>query len=264
MGKRILTAIGTATLMVALGALPARAQSSATPDRDRPSASDRAKDKADQTGNKVEDAWILTKIKAKFVGEDALKDSNIDVDVQHGIVTLKGTVASAAGRRRAAAIVKDTDGVVSVKDRLVIGMAKNKTDETVGTAGRAATAKADTGAATHDAKAQASETAQDTKRATKHAAKEVKESAKDVGRATKDATGTAGEAVTDSWITTKVKASFVGVDALDGSNIDVDTNDHIVTLKGTVPSATAKTRALALTKRVKGVTKVNDELAIRK
>src|SRR4051812_42935798 len=41
---------------------------------------------------------------------------------------------------------------------------------------------------------------------------------------------TAGEVVADSWITTKVKAQFVGEDLLDGSNISVDTTDNTVTL----------------------------------
>jgi osmotically-inducible protein OsmY len=240
------------------------AQSSDTPDRDRQSAGDRAKATTEPTGNKVEDAWILTKIKTKFVGEDALKDSNINVDVLHGVVTLKGTVASSAGRRRAVAIAKDTDGVLRVEDRLALSAAKNKTDETVGTAGRTATAKADTDRAMRDAKAQASETARDTKEATKNAGSAVKRSTKRIAESTKGATGTAGEAVTDSWITTKVKASSVGEDALKDSDINVDTNDHIVTLKGTVASAAARSRAVTLAKHVKGVTKVNDELEIKK
>ena len=51
-------------------------------DHSRPAA--KAQDTADKSGNKVEDAWILTKVKSKFVGEDALKDSNINVDVLNG------------------------------------------------------------------------------------------------------------------------------------------------------------------------------------
>ena len=54
-----------------------------------------------------------------------------------------------------------------------------------------------------------------------------------------------GEKITDAWITTKVKWFFVGEDALKGSDINVDTKDNVVTLKGTVKIAAGKTRAVA-------------------
>ena len=91
---------------------------------------------------------------------------------------------------------------------------------------------------------------------------DTKDTASNVGHDTREATGTAGQAVSDGWITTKVKSSFVGVDALEGSDINVDTNGHIVTLRGTVPSATARARAVSLAKQVDGVKSVKDELTI--
>ena len=90
----------------------------------------------------------------------------------------------------------------------------------------------------------------------------MKDTAQEAGRETREATGTAGQAVSDSWITTNVKSSFVGVDALDGSDIDVDTNDNVVTLRGTVLSETARARAMSLAKQVDGVRSVKDELKI--
>lgn len=72
----------------------------------------------------------------------------------------------------------------------------------------------------------------------------------------------AGEAITDAWITTKVKWMFVGDDLLEGSNINADTKDHVVTLKGTVRTAAGKARAVALAKDVDGVTRVVDELTV--
>jgi osmotically-inducible protein OsmY len=227
------------------GQTPARAQAAGEHKPRAQTADDPAR-KADRPGNKVEDAWILTKVKAKFVGEDALKHSDIDVDVQHGVVTLKGTVASAAGRQRAMQIARDTDGVVRVVDRLAIGTAKRGADEAVGTSGRAADrtsdAKASTGTAAHS---------------TKHTLKHSTHTATHTGRHT-------GEAVTDSWITTKVKSSFVGVDALDGSKIDVDTNDHVVTLHGTVRTEAGREKAASLARKVKGVTSVKNELKVRR
>ena len=49
-----------------------------------------------------------------------LNDSDIDVDVSKGVVTLKGTVKSAAARTKAVSIAKATDGVKSVKNLLTV------------------------------------------------------------------------------------------------------------------------------------------------
>jgi osmotically-inducible protein OsmY len=63
---------------------------------------------------------ILSAVKTRFVGEDLLKGSDINVDCDQHIVTLKGTVASQAGRDRAVELARGTKGVQKVVDRLVI------------------------------------------------------------------------------------------------------------------------------------------------
>ncbi len=72
-----------------------------------------------------------------------------------------------------------------------------------------------------------------------------------------------GEELSDGWITTKVKARFVGDDMLQGSDISVDTNsDGEVTLTGTVPSESARKHAVEVARSTKGVKKVNEQLKI--
>jgi osmotically-inducible protein OsmY len=71
-----------------------------------------------------------------------------------------------------------------------------------------------------------------------------------------------GEAITDAWITTKVKWFFVGEDLLKGSDINVDTNNHVVTLKGMVTSTAGRARAVALAQRTSGVHRVVDQLTV--
>ena len=88
-------------------------------DADRTLA-DRTKAGLSKTGDKITDTWINTKVAWFFVGEDALKDSNINVDTKDNVVTLKGTVKSEAGRSRAIALARQTDGVRSVVDQLTI------------------------------------------------------------------------------------------------------------------------------------------------
>ena len=92
-----------------------------------------------------------------------------------------------------------------------------------------------------------------TKKVVKKAGHETKEGAEAVGEKTKDGLSKTGEVITDGWITTHVKAKFVGEDLLKNSDIDVDTKDHVVTLKGTVTSAAARARAAHEAKEVEGV-----------
>ncbi len=88
------------------------------------SIADRTKKGLNKTGAEISDAWIITKIHWFFIGEDLLKGSDINVDCDKRIVTLKGTVASAAGRARALHLAAKPDGVKSVVDHLVIAKKK--------------------------------------------------------------------------------------------------------------------------------------------
>jgi len=89
------------------------------PDADK-GVADRAKSGLSKTGEKIDDAWITTKVKWFFLGEDELKGSDINVDTKQNVVTLKGTVASEAGRARAKQLAADTDGVKRVVDELTV------------------------------------------------------------------------------------------------------------------------------------------------
>ena len=74
-----------------------------------------------KTGEEITDAWITTRVHARFVGEALLKDSDINVDTDQHVVTLKGTVMGRAGRTRAGNIAKQTEGVRKVVNRLTVG-----------------------------------------------------------------------------------------------------------------------------------------------
>lgn len=89
------------------------------PNEDK-TVADRIKAGLSRTGEKITDAWITTKVKWFFLGEDALEGSDINVDTKAGVVTLKGTVKNAAGRARANQLAQQTDGVTKVVDQLVI------------------------------------------------------------------------------------------------------------------------------------------------
>lgn len=110
--------------------------------------------------------------------------------------------------------------------------------------------------------------------ATKTAAAETADVAKDVAKKTAETTrDVAGEvaatskevasAVNDTWITTKLKAKFADETVLKGSDINVDTSDHLVTLKGTVLTSAAKARAEAIARGTEGVARVVNQLVVK-
>jgi osmotically-inducible protein OsmY len=82
---------------------------------------EKTKEGLSKTGEVMTDGWITTRVHERFVGEDLLKDSDISVDTSKHVVTLKGTVTGKAGRARATAVAKGTEGVHQVVNRLTIG-----------------------------------------------------------------------------------------------------------------------------------------------
>jgi hyperosmotically inducible periplasmic protein len=81
----------------------------------------KTKDGVSKTGEIMTDGWITSRVNARFVNEDTLKDSHIDVDTSDHIVTLKGTVLTSAGRARAGVVARRTEGVRRVVNNLTIG-----------------------------------------------------------------------------------------------------------------------------------------------
>jgi hyperosmotically inducible protein len=71
-----------------------------------------------------------------------------------------------------------------------------------------------------------------------------------------------GETIDDATITTRVKTAMLNDPAVGGLRIDVDTFKGAVTLSGSVKSQAEKDQAIALARRVSGVTEVKDNLQI--
>ena len=187
------------------------------------------------------DSAIKSRVEARLNNVEALKDEHISVSVDNGVVTLKGDVKTAEDRERAAELAK-VPGVTTVENKLEVEGA-----------GKGVASKS---------KDAAAKGAEKTKEATHKGAEKTKETAGTTGSKTKDVAAETGEAITDAWITTKIKADYVNEDTLKGSDINVDTNDHVVTLKGTVASAAGKARAEDIAKTTKGVNRVVNTLTI--
>ena len=83
-------------------------------------ARDKAKGSGETIGEEVDDAWIHTKIRTKFLGEGQLPGGGVNVDVKNNVVTLRGHVKTKEDRAKLEEIAKLTDGVKSVKNLLTI------------------------------------------------------------------------------------------------------------------------------------------------
>jgi hyperosmotically inducible periplasmic protein len=203
-------------------------------------AKDKTKAAAQKTAEVVTDAEITAAVKTKLLADKTVGGLKIDVDTSNGVVTLSGPVHSGVERAEALKIARNTKGVKSVKNKLVLDTA------------------ATTGRTDKDDKLKV-EIKDDTK--------EARDKAKEKAGQAKDATKNAGEkamdATTDAAITSAVKTKFLADTLVGGLKIDVDTKDGIVTLTGPVRSAAEKAEAIRLAKTTTGVKSVVDKLTIK-
>ena len=194
------------------------------------------------TPQKVDQA-LSNRIESHIKADKTLKKYDIDVSVKDAVVTLTGKVRTEAEQARAGRLAH-LAGVTRVDNKLTI-------DED---AGRSAADQVESAAKT---------TGEKTKSAAETAGEKTKSAAETAGAKAKAGAAKTGEVITDAWITTKVHSRFTGEDALKGSDIDVDTKDHVVTLKGTVASAAGHARAIEIARTTDGVAKVVDRLTVK-
>lgn len=72
-----------------------------------------------------------------------------------------------------------------------------------------------------------------------------------------------GDTIDDATITTRVKTSLLNDPAVGGSRIDVDTFKGVVTLSGRVKTKEEEVQAIALARKISGVTDVKSTLQIQ-
>jgi hyperosmotically inducible protein len=203
---------------------------------------------------KGDDSTLKSRVVASLKKSSMLAPRDIDVDVKQGIVTLTGKVRTAAEKARAGRLA-EVSGVASVDNRIEIDP---KIDQSrIDAAGE----KTKTGVT------KAVDATVDAAKKTKEAVqKGVGKAEQGVGKAadkTSNAVGKVGDKASDTSVTTRVKAAFSGEKLLQDTAIDVDTTDHVVTLRGTVASSAAKARAAAIAGGTEGVTRVVNQLVVK-
>jgi len=75
--------------------------------------------------------------------------------------------------------------------------------------------------------------------------------------AANDTMNDAGDAASDTWITTKVKSVLLVEDETPGMDIEVETNEGVVSLSGTVATEAEREAAIQKAKAVEGVREVS-------
>lgn len=85
------------------------------------SAAERAKVLGSQAKDVLEDGALTAKIKAKIALDDKVKALDLNIDTSNRVVTVKGIVTSTEERDRALQLARETDGVLKVEDRIIVG-----------------------------------------------------------------------------------------------------------------------------------------------
>ena len=212
------------SLLLALGIAPAmaqeRAQNQTTMNSQNTSQHDNASHRsADHRQNRMNDndsnhpdAWLHTKVNAKFMGSSTVSFREIDVDVDDGAVHLRGMVGTQAEKQEAIRLARETEGVTRVNaDDLRVGMDNNRRGD--------------------NNNAQRSD------------------------RMDRDGHDTADRP--DVWLHTKVNAKLVGSSNVSFRDIDVDVDNGVVMLNGTVGTQAEKQEAIRLARETEGVRSVN-------
>jgi osmotically-inducible protein OsmY len=232
---------------------------------------------ADDRDDRLED-----KVETRLKADDKL--GKIDVDVDNGVVTMNGEVASRAERARAEKLAR-AEGARRIVNNLEVDLDKAAAaiDERARERKDAVDARADKQKEQIDREATAAKerlerrnattvsttpsTASDRTEAERRAdaAERRADAAERRAETVERRTGTDSVATNagDAWVTTKVKTKILADDLLDKSALHVDTDSKgVVTLTGTVPSEAARSRAVEITRTTEGVRQVVDKIVV--
>jgi hyperosmotically inducible protein len=83
-------------------------------------------------GQSLEDSWLWFKTKSALATTSDLRDSTINVDVANGVITLKGTVTTAAEKSKAKQVADGIEGKKSVVDQLKVAPNDSMTNTSSG------------------------------------------------------------------------------------------------------------------------------------
>jgi hyperosmotically inducible periplasmic protein len=92
---------------------------------------------------------------------------------------------------------------------------------------------------------------------------DIKQEAKEIKESTQDAAKSGASAISDTAVTTGIKARLATDKDLKATDIEVETHEGLVTLKGTAPNLAALGRAKDLAASVDGAHAVDNQLSVK-
>jgi hyperosmotically inducible protein len=234
----------------------------------------------------IPDAWITTKTKLALLTKDHSKTDGIHVDTVDGRITLYGAVNSESQKRHAGETARAITGAKTVHNLLQIVAASSEEavteaddqiKESVESALKADASLAGSDisvasvvngavllsgtAGTLSAHLSAMQTANSVV-GVRSVASEIKAPEKLSDAEISRVAASVEDAARDGWITTDVKLRLLADRDVPTLDVSVDTYRGVVSLFGAVPSAEAKTAAVADAQKVDSVLGVNDDLHV--
>ncbi|HUQ31704.1 MAG TPA: BON domain-containing protein [Pyrinomonadaceae bacterium] len=97
-------------------------------DKQKDAFGQKAKDLGDKVGTGLSDGWLWVKTRGALMAADGLEETGINVDVNNGAVTLRGTVPSQDQLKKADAAAKGVSGSKSVQNQIKVGAAGGNTN----------------------------------------------------------------------------------------------------------------------------------------
>ena len=98
-------------------------------DKDKSTYEANAKSVGSKIGSGADDLWIWSKTRAELLATNDLRESTINVDVDNAMITLRGTVGTAAEKSKAEEVAKSIDGQKGVKNELKVDAKDSMTNQ---------------------------------------------------------------------------------------------------------------------------------------
>jgi osmotically-inducible protein OsmY len=240
----------------------------------------------------VADEQLETYVRARFQSDDDIRAHDIDVSAAGGRVTLHGRVPSDQERQQVLQVTRSVSGVQSVDDQLVVGAVEPPPTSQMAS-GETASARTRTDGRdpawiTTKIRAQyfvnpeirpwnidvttnaggvvtltgEIEDAADRQEAVRIA--RTTEGVTDVvdRLAAERPESARGVEEPDAWITAKIQAQYFLDAEVKARDIDVDTQNGVVTVRGAVDSEFERRQALTIARNTEGVREVTDRLTV--
>ena len=274
---------------------------SATTSPPPPEGSQQPTGTAGSGSDTVAPAWITTKINAQYFANPDVKPWNVEVTTSGGgVVTLRGEVENQRARTEAVRLARETDGVARVDDQLrVKGEVRTADAPGAGAPPDEGADEPDSWVTARiqskyflddDVKARDIDVttssgvvslngivASEAERRQALALARNTDGVRDVtdnlqirsdGTAPGAASGSIEKvrsldaAANDTWITTRIQSKYFLDRTVKGHEIDVDTRNGVVTLKGQVSADGLKQEAERIARETSGVTRVVNQITV--